>query len=287
MDGSTPEQARPGPLEDLSQRLAGAGSGRLPGAFLATVARMHDLVTALRPTPDELRTVLEFLTEVGHASDARRQEWVLLADVIGVSTLVEDLHAPCPAGATPNTLAGPFYRADVPEVANGANLSRDGLGEPLRVTGRIADLEGAGVSGALVEVWQANSLGRYENQDPDLQPEYNLRGRLRADAEGRFHFASVKPRGYDLPDDGPVGRLLAALGLKPRRPAHIHFRVTAPGFAPLTTHVFDRNDPCIGQDALFGVKPELLADFRALPDAGHALDITLVLARAMPAQQPK
>lgn len=134
----------------------------------------------------------------------------------------------------------------------------------------------------MVDVWQANALGRYENQDPDLQPEFNLRGRLRSDAQGRVHFLCVKPRSYALPDDGPVDRLLNALGLCLEHPAHLHFRVTAPGFQVLTTHVFDRRDPAIGHDALFGVKPQLLADFHPLPpDASgmkHALDITFVLA---------
>jgi hydroxyquinol 1,2-dioxygenase len=218
-----------------------------------------------------LRAVIEFLTDVGHSADTRRQEWVLLADVIGVSTLVEDMHVCRPQGATPNTLAGPFYRADVPEVANGANLSRDGIGAPLDLQGRIVALDGAPVPAAMVEVWHANALGRYENQDPDL------RGRLRSDATGRFALTTIQPAGYALPEDGPVGRLLNGLGLRLERPAHIHFRVTAPGYDPLTTHVFDRDDPAITRDALFGVKPELLADF-----TGARLDVTFVLAPATP-----
>jgi protocatechuate 3,4-dioxygenase beta subunit len=123
--------------------------------------------------------------------------------------------------------------------------------------------------------------GLYENQEPDWQPEFNLRGRFRADAQGRFHFQTVKPKGYTLPSDGPVGQLVSALGLGLERPAHIHFRVSADGFETLTTHVFDRSDAAIDRDAIFGVKPELLADFRALPPQGgkrrHALDLSLVL----------
>ncbi len=265
-------------LQALVTRLGAAQDDRLHVAFLAVVKQLHDLIGVLRPTGDELRAVIDFLTDVGHSADARRQEWVLLADVIGVSTRVEDLNAPRPDGATPNTLPGPFYRDDVPETPLGGDLSRDGCGPPLQVTGRIRDLAGRGVAGAVVEVWHANALGRYENQDPDLQPEFNLRGRLRADAEGGFHFRTIRPQGYALPEDGPVGRLMNRLGLRLERPAHLHFRVTAPGYQTLTTHIFDRADPAIARDALFGVKPALLADFRAAA-SGHSLDVGLVMAK--------
>lgn len=194
----------------FARRLGPSREARLGAAVLAIVGRAHDLLAELKPTPAEFRALVDFLTELGHASDARRQEWVLLADVTGLSTLDE-------------------------------------------------------------------------NQDPDRQPEFNLRGRLRSDAMGRLSFRSVKPRGYALPEDGPVGRLMSALGLRLERPAHIHFKVTAPGFRTLVTHVFDRNDPAIRRDALFGVRPELLAEFCRLPPGGparHALDLTLVLLPA-------
>jgi hydroxyquinol 1,2-dioxygenase len=279
MDGGSADTALPDVLSDLTLRLAAAGDARLPVAFLTVVSRIHALVTDLRPSPDELKAVIDFLTDVGHSADARRQEWVLLADVIGVSTHVEDLNCPRPAGATPNTLAGPFYRKDVPDLPAGANLSRDGIGERVAVQVQLRELDGVAVPDAVIEVWQANSLGRYENQDPDLQPEFNLRGRFRCDVDGRLHFCTVKPKGYALPEDGPVGRLLNALGLRLQRPAHLHFRVTAPGFQTLTTHVFDRSDPAIGCDALFGVRPDLLADFRPSGDGRYTLDLTLVLVR--------
>ncbi|NBZ87306.1 dioxygenase [Stagnihabitans tardus] len=269
----------PDMVRDLGQRLAPGADARLAPAFLAIVAGIHDLLGALRPTPDELTALIAFLTEVGHTADARRQEWVLLADVLGVSARVEELNRPCPQGATPHTLPGPFYRADAPEVAQGGTLSRDGLGEPLHVHLRLQDLEGHPLPEALVEVWHANALGRYENQDPDLQPEFNLRGKLRADAAGEVRFHTIKPRGYALPGDGPVGQLLRKLGLPLERPAHLHFRVSAPGLQTLTTHIFDQADPAITRDALFGVRPELLAAFRAVP-GGHALDTTLVLTKA-------
>jgi protocatechuate 3,4-dioxygenase beta subunit len=267
--------------EEFSRRLSATGQSRLAQAAQAAVDGLHSLIADLRPSGDEFRVAIDFLTEVGHYADSRRQEWVLFADVLGVSTLIEDQNNPRPAGATPNTPAGPFYRPDAPEMALGANISRDRKGEPLEVQGRIVSLEGPGVAGAVIEVWHANAEGLYENQEPDRQPEFNLRGRFRADAQGRFHFLTVKPKGYTLPSDGPVGRLMTALGLCLERPAHLHFRVSAEGFETLTTHIFDRSNPAIGRDAIFGVKPELMAEFRALPTDGgkqkHMLDLNLVL----------
>ena len=267
--------------EEFSRRLEAAGRSRLSAAAQAWVDGLHTLVATLRPSREEFLQAIDFLTEVGHYSDARRQEWILLADVMGISSLIEDQNSARPAGATPNTLAGPFYRDDVPEMPLGANISRDRKGEPLEVTGRITALGGDRIGGAVVEVWHANADGLYENQEPDRQPEFNLRGRFRADGMGRFNFLTIKPKGYALPSDGPVGRLMTALGLQLDRPAHIHFRVSADGYETLTTHIFDRADPAIGRDAIFGVKPELMAEFRALPPNGgkrtHALDLNLVL----------
>ncbi len=260
---------------------------RLSHAVATVTSHVHAIIQELNPSSNEFRAVLSFLTDVGHHSDSRRQEWVLLADVLGVSTLVEDLNSLRPPGATPNTVAGPFYRADVPETANGASISRDGKGEPLFVSGKVRMLDGKAVAGAVVEVWHANAQGIYENQDPDGQPEFNLRGRLTTDGEGAFRFTSVKPKGYALPDDGPVGQLMKRIGLPARRPAHLHFRVSADGCETLTTLVFDRADPT-ARDAIIGQRPELMADFvpSRLEDGriAHLLDLTFVLCRST--QQP-
>lgn len=285
-DGRDPPAPDAMPVADgigaeLARRLAMAPPTRLADAVARIARHLHLLIAELRPSSKEFREALGFLTEVGHHTDPQRQEWVLLADVMGVSALVEGLNTPRPLGATPNTGAGPFYRADAPDLPLGADLSRDGKGERLRVLGRVTDIEGHELPGAMVEVWHANGDGIYENQQPHRQPEFNLRGRFRTDVKGRFDFLSVKPGGYALPSDGPVGRLMAALGCPLDRPAHIHVRVTARGHQTLTTHIFDRADPAIDRDAIFGVKPELLADFRAIrPGSGvseHLLELKLVL----------
>ncbi|MEO5756025.1 MAG: dioxygenase [Mesorhizobium sp.] len=269
--------------EMVAQRLLKARAGPLP-RFLATVVdHLHQIVRETRPTASEWRQAIAFLTEVGHASDDKRQEWVLLSDLLGVTALVEDINARRPKGATPNTGRGPFYRPDAPRLPLGANLSLDGAGMPLVVSGLVTDLDGLPIVGATVETWQANSQGFYENQQPDLQPEFNLRGVFSTDEEGRFHYRTVKPAGYRVPDDGPVGHMLSRLNYPLNRPAHLHFLIRAENFETVTTQVFERGDPRLDEDALFGVKPELVGDFNRVSGKGPeswALDFTFVMVMA-------
>ena len=268
---------------ELRRRLALAAPGRLGEAVRLITEHAFDILATLRPTPAELEATLQFLTDVGYATDTRRQEWVLLADVFGLSDGVINDAAVDPPGITPSTLLGPFYRSDAPMLALGADLCRNGQGVSLRVTGQVVGPDSLPLAGAVVEVWHANAMGRYENQDPDNQPEHNLRGRFTADADGRFQFRTIRPGGYALPDDGPVGQLARRLGLSLDRPAHIHFCITAPGHRRLVTAIFDASDPAIDRDALFAVKPGLIGDFR--PDGRQfTLNVALVLDREKRAQ---
>ncbi len=198
--------------EAFAERFSADRDARLVELLAAAVTHAHDLIKQFRPTQDEWRRFIAFLTEVGHASDERRQEWVLLSDLIGASALIEDINSRRPKGATPNTIRGPFFRADAPARASASSISLDGIGEPLMVSVRVQDLDGLPVAGAEVVTWQANAEGFYENQQPDLQPEHNLRGLFRTDVEGCFSYRSIVPSGYGVPADGPVGRLLSAAG---------------------------------------------------------------------------
>lgn len=272
----------------VAERLAQC-AGPLPAFLTALVGHIHQAIKETRPTHADWRHAIEFLTEVGHASDHKRQEWVLLSDLLGVTALVEEINTRRPKGATPNTVRGPFYRADAPRLMSGADISLDGIGEPLAVTARVIDLDGNPVAGAKVETWQANVQGFYENQQPDLQPEFNLRGVFSTDADGGFSYRTVRPGGYTVPCDGPVGRMLHAIGYPLRRPAHLHFTITAPGFQTISTHVYDGHDPHLSQDALFGVKQELVGTFlpvgsldgpAPVRDNGWSLDFTFVMVRA-------
>jgi hydroxyquinol 1,2-dioxygenase len=259
---------------ELRRRLAASPPDRLGEAVGLIIDHAFQVLAGLRPSPEELDIFVQFLTDVGYATDARRQEWVLLADVFGLTDGVfggDRGHEP---SGTPATLPGPFYRADAPRLPMGANLCRNGAGEPLLVQGQVLGLDRTPLGGAEVEVWHANAAGRYENQDPDNQPEHNLRGRFLTDIEGRFQFHTIRPGGYSLPDDGPVGRLARRLGLSLDRPAHIHFAVSAPAHRRLVTAIFDGADPAITRDALFAVKPALIGDFGT-----GTLTVALVLDR--------
>lgn len=254
-------------------------SGTSP-ALRPVIEHIHQAVKQVRPTQAQWRELIGLLTEIGQASDARRQEWVLLSDLLGLSTLIEDINTPRPKGATRNTIRGPFYRPGARRLPNGASISLDGRGTPLAVFGRVVDLDHRPVADAEVECWQANGDGLYENQHPDRQPDFNLRGRFLTEANGTFHYLSVKPAGYRVPDDGPVGQLLSRLDFSLQRPAHIHFQITAPGFDTLTTQVYDGSDPHLQADALFAVKPDLIGQFRKVAGDEWRLDFTFVLARA-------
>nr|WP_325731616.1 dioxygenase [Bradyrhizobium sp.] len=263
--------------------------GPLPDFLARLVTSIHALVRETRPTRGEWCDVIGFLTEVGHASDELRQEWVLLSDLLAVTALVEEINSQRPRGVTPNTTRGAFYRADAPRLPLGANLSLDGVGEPLSVRVGIRDLDGCPISGATVETWQANGQGFYENQFPDLQPDCNLRGIFSADRTGQVHYVTVKPAGYAVPNDGPVGQLLGSIGYVPRRPAHLHFIVAADDFETITTQIFDGADPLIAEDALFNTKPDLVGDFlkEVAEDGGvrWSLDFTFVMARTAARRQ--
>lgn len=261
------------------------GSDRLGVAVSGIVTHMHALVSELRPTREELREIVAFLTDVGHATEDHRQEWVLLFDVLGVSTLVETMNSTRPAGATPNTLRGPFYRADAPTLSLGASISLDARGEPLTVHGCVTDLDGKPVAGAILEVWQPNADGIFENQQPDLQPEFNLRGTFVCDEDGGFIFRTIKPGGYSIPSDGPVGMLLKKLNYPLNRPAHLHFRICAQGYHTLVTQVFDADDPCLTQDAILGVQRDLVGEFRKSGAGEWELAYSFVMAPARTQEQ--
>jgi len=274
-----------GPATAFRTRMSPAADERLSGALSMLVESLGTLAASLNLSRQELRSIIGFLTEVGEACSDQRQEWVLLADTLGLSTTVERLSVRRPSGATPNTVPGPFHRPDAPKRVDGDTISIDGKGEALTICLTVNDLDGLPVPEAVVEVWQANSEGLYENQEPDLQPEFNLRGQFRTGTSGQLTIRSVRPVGYAIPADGPVGRLLGRLGIRLDRPAHIHFRISAPGFQRLTTHVFDRADPALAHDPLFAVHSALVTDFIPGPDRTWTTAFRFVLARARPGEE--
>lgn len=230
--------------------------------------------------PDDLRAIVRFAEEVDIRSSEHRCEWTLLFDVLGLTAAANLQKHPQRPGATPNTLIGPFFRPDAPRKKSGDTLSLDGKGIPLSFHGTVHSVEGALVQGAEIDVWHANQDGLFENQNPDSQPEHNLRGRFSTDDDGAFWFRTVRPGPFQLPSDGPVGRLLTDMGLPIMRPAHLQFRVQAEGYETLVTHVFDRADPNMGADPLLCDHDDLATDFTLDPsDESVSITFSFTLAR--------
>jgi hydroxyquinol 1,2-dioxygenase len=255
--------------ENVLRSLEHTPDPRLKAIVTSLVTHLHAFVRDVAPTEDEWWQAIQFLTRTGRACDARRQEFVLLSDTLGVSMLVDALNHHAGDGATESTVLGPFYRPGARELPFGASISQDGRGAPAVLMGHVLSTGGAPIPDALLDVWETNEHGLYEQQDPS-QPEMNLRGRFRTDAAGRYKIVAIKPVSYPIPDDGPVGHMLRALGRHPYRPAHIHFIVSAPGHVPVTTHLFVRGDPYLASDAVFGTKDSLVVEFARSDSAAEA-----------------
>lgn len=256
MSNNTEEQITRNVLNSMAQ----APNARLQEVMNSLVTHLHAFIREVNLTEEEWMQGIQFLTRTGQMCDDRRQEFILLSDVSGVSMLVDALNHHAQDGVTESTVFGPFYRAGARELPLGATISQDGRGEPAVVRGRVLSTDGTPLAGALLDVWETDENGLYEQQDPE-QPDMNLRGKFRTDSEGRYWFVGIKPVSYAIPNDGPVGQLLRGLGRHPFRPAHIHLLISAEGFVPVTTHLFVKGDPYLDSDAVFGTKDSLVVDF--------------------------
>ncbi len=261
---------------------------RMRSVMGCLVRHLHEFAREAKLTEEEWWRGIRFLTDAGHITDEKRQEFILLSDVLGLSMLVTAQNNSKPPGCTEATVFGPFYVEGAPWVENGADISNGAKGAPCYVQGRVRGLEGEPVSNALIDVWQADEDGWYDVQKPsDAQPEHRARARLRADAQGRFDFRSILAHEYPIPHDGPVGALLEHLARHPWRPAHLHFMIQAPGYERLITHVFRRGGRYLESDAVFGVRPSLIADWvrhegddPARPAVYFTLEFDFVLNRS-------
>ena len=239
---------------------AGSGDARLRELAQSLTRHLHAFAAEVGLTQDEWEAGIRVLTDTGHITDERRQEFILWSDALGLSMLVDALANPLPDGATESTVLGPFYVPGAPLRAYGENLAEEPAGAPAWVHGRVLDLDGTGIAGAELDVWQNGDNRLYAVQDPEA-PEAHLRGRFRTRPDGSYAFLAVRPVPYTIPSDGPVGAMLDATGRHPWRPAHIHMIVRAPGYRTVATHVFDAASDYLDSDAVFAVKPSLLRDF--------------------------
>lgn len=248
--------------EVVNSRMGSDVDPRIRQIMHSLVSHLHAFIKDVEPTTDEWETAIDFLTKTGQICSDARQEYILLSDVLGVSMLVDAINHRRPDGATENTVFGPFHVEGAPERAMGDNISLDGKGESCLFEGRVLDIDGNPVEGALVDVWSDNADGFYDVQQPSVQPEWNNRGVFRTGPDGRYRFRGIKPVSYPIPDDGPVGKMLERIHRHPWRPAHMHFLVTAEGYEPVTTHTFVEGDPFLESDAVFGVKETLIVPFK-------------------------
>jgi hydroxyquinol 1,2-dioxygenase len=249
-------------------RLAQSDDPRFKQVMTSLVTHLHDFVRDVQLTESEWIGAIQFLTDVGQTCTEKRQEFILLSDTLGVSVLVITLNHPADHGSAESTVLGPFYWEGAPDLPRGSNLAQGVKGEPTFYSGRVLSADGEPLANALLDIWSGDGDGDYDMQIPG-ETGMKARGRIRTDAEGRYWFRSIRPTFYPVPTDGPVGRMLRKMGRHPYRPGHIHMIVSAPGYRPVTTHLFVAGSKYLDSDAVFGMKESLVAQFdRHPPGAG-------------------
>jgi hydroxyquinol 1,2-dioxygenase len=255
------------------QRWGTAKDPRLAEIMTALVRHLHDFTREVRLTEAEWMAAMRWLTRTGQISDDKREEFILASDVLGLSMLVVQLNHRFDPAATPATVLGPFHIEGSPELDFGGDMSDGVPGTPLYIAGTVRGLDGEPVAGAVLDVWQADTEGAYEAQIPDID-EARLRAKYTAREDGSYCVRTIAPKGYTIPMDGPVGDLISRTAISHFRPAHVHFLVTAPGFEPLITHLFQEGAEYLDSDVVFGTKAELVVPFEPrepgpTPDGGH------------------
>lgn len=266
-------------VQQVVERFGDTPDPRLREIMGSLVRHLHAFISEVRLTEQEWMQGIEFLTAVGRKCDDKRQEFILLSDVLGASMQVVTAQSDRAPGCTESTVFGPFHVEGAPEISNGGDLARGARGTPCVVHGSVQGADGKGVAKATVDVWQSDDEGFYDVQRPELSSAQG-RGVLTTDAQGAFCFRSVVPVPYPIPTDGPVGDLLRATRRSAMRPAHVHFRIQAPGYETLITHIFRIGDPHLESDPVFGVRPSLVKDWSAHVDGQPTLHFSFVLQRA-------
>jgi hydroxyquinol 1,2-dioxygenase len=260
---------------EVVARLSKTKNPRLREIMTSAVRHLHAFAREVDLTEEEWLEGIKFLTAVGQKCDARRQELILLSDVLGLSMMVVALNQKTEPGATEATVLGPFFAHGAKEYGYGADL-REGAtvkGEDVWVSGRVLSVDGKPIPNAVLDIWQVNAEGVYDLQTGG---EFELRGRVRANDHGEYAFASYKPTSYSIPVDGPVGDVVRATGNHHMRPAHMHAIVSAPGYQQVITHIFVEGDPHLDGDAVFAVKNSLIGQYTKIDDAAlaHKLGLT-------------
>ena len=257
-------------IDAVLARLKDMKDPRFKEILTSLIKHLHAFADEVQLTEEEWFEGIKFLTAVGQKCDDKRQEFILLSDILGLSMRVVEINHPMPEGATESTVLGPFFVHGAPEFEYGADFTKGATmkGEPTWVSGQILSIDGKPIPDATIDVWQAKADGIYDIQTPS--GEFELRGRVKSDAQGRYAFRTYKPKFYGVPIDGPVGDLLRAMGRHPMRPAHMHLIVSAPGYRQVITHAFVSGDPYLDSDAVFAVKDSLIADWKQVDSPDEA-----------------
>ena len=256
---------------------ANTADPRLKEIMTSLVQHLHAFAREVKLTEAEWFKGIEFLTRCGHITDDKRQELILLSDVLGLSMLTVAMNNDKPAGCTEATVFGPFHVEGAPHYELGDDVANGAKGTPCVVRGTVKGIGGEPIPGAYLDVWQSDDDGLYDVQHADLG-HAQARGILKADAQGRYHFRSIVAVPYAIPHDGPVSAMLEATGRHPWRPAHLHFLVKAPGYETLITHVFRDHSDYLDSDAVFGVRQSLVCDWVQQADGTYLMEYDFVLS---------
>jgi hydroxyquinol 1,2-dioxygenase len=274
MDGREVADEQKAREAELAERVAASFDGgadpRIRELMQALTRHLHAFLREVRLTEEEWQRAIAFLTETGHMTDDKRQEFILLSDVLGASMQTITINNEAYADATEATVFGPFFVEGSPHVPMGGDMAGAAAGEPCWVEGTVTGADGKPLPGARIEVWEADEAGFYDVQYADDRT--GARGHLFAGDEGEFRFWALTPVPYPIPHDGPVGKLLEAAGRSPMRAPHLHFMVSADGMRTLVTHIFVRGGEFLASDAVFGVRDSLVKDFQRQPAGTLAPD---------------
>ncbi|MEL6701831.1 MAG: dioxygenase [Pseudomonadota bacterium] len=248
-------------------------SPRMREVMASLAKHLHAFAKDVSLTHAEWEKGIEFLEWAGDISDKERHEFVLLSDVLGLSSLVDMINT-VPEG-TSSSVLGPFHITDAPPIAFGHDMKRDYEGQTLVAHGTVMDPDGNPIEGAEIDIWQTAPNGLYSSQDPD-QDTYSFHGIMTTGPDGKYGFSTVKPVSYTVPTDGPVGGILNATGRHPWRPSHLHYIIKAKGYRPLVTEIFPDDDPYLDQDTVFGVRSDLVMKYieRPAEDFPEGYDIS-------------
>lgn len=241
---------------------------------MAALARhVHAFAKEVHLTHPEWNKAIDFLERMTDFTTKERHEFVLLSDIFGLSSLIDMINTV--PGGTSSSVLGPFHISGSPEIPFGHDLKRHYPGDVLLATGVVRNQAGAPLEGVELDIWQTAPNGLYSSQDVE-QDTYSFHGIQYTNAEGRYGFTTVKPVSYEVPTDGPVGEILGASGRHAWRPSHLHFIAKAPGYRTLVSEVFADDDPYLDEDAVFGVRSDLIMTYveqpaGTFPDTGYDL----------------